>query len=136
MPNVVQSNLASGILNQFHVSIGLNLQNKLQDWQGRQAIQYGAVKGLMNKDFHGLQDFYSEMDKYSTAGRTLRIAWRLIKAIVPNNPKLLATLVSIPGFGQVGKQVLSLIGISSILVAPQDILKNQTQFNATIASIK
>lgn len=135
MGNQVQSQLASGILNQFHVTIGLNLQSKLQDWQGRQNIQYGAVKGLMNKDWHGLSDFNYEMGLYSATNNKLRAAWRVIKSLVPNNPKTLATLIRIPGFGQVGQQVLSLVGISNILVAPQDILKSQTKFNSTIASV-
>lgn len=135
MANEVQSQLASGILDQFHVSIGLNLQSKLQDWQGRQMTQYGSIKGLMNADWHGLADFDFQMSLYSSANHILRIAWKLIKSLVPNNPKILLTLIKIPGFGQVGMQVLSLIGISNILVAPQDILKNANTFNATIKSV-
>lgn len=136
MATAVQDNLASGILDQFHVTIGLNLQSKLQDWQGRQSIQYGAQKGLMKQDWHSLSDFNFQMNLYSSASHTLRVAWRLIKALVPNNPKLLATLVTIPGFGQVGKQVLSLVGISNIIVAPQNILQDRNQFNATISAIR
>lgn len=135
MANEVQSNLASGILNQFHVNIGMNLQSKLQDWQGRQQIQYGAVKGLMKSDWHGLDDFKTQMSSYSATFRQGRTAWAVIKALVPNNAKIIATLVKIPGFGQVGQQVLSLVGISNVLVAPQDILKSQSKFNATIASV-
>lgn len=135
MGNLVQSNLASGILNQFHVNIGLNLQSKLQDWQGRQSVQYGAMKGLMNKDWHGLSDFNFELGLYSSTSGKLRAAWRVIKSIVPNNPKTLATLIRIPGFGQVGQQVLSLVGISNILVVPQDILNNADTFNSTIKSV-
>lgn len=136
MGNQVQDQIASGILDQFHVSIGMNLQTKLQDWQGRQTIQYGAEKSLINKDFHGLSDFNFEMGLYSATHHTLRFAWRVIKSIVPNNPKTLATLITVPGFGQVGRQMLSLVGLSNILVAPQDILKNRNQFNSTITSVR
>jgi hypothetical protein len=135
MADQVQLQLAAGLLNQFHVSIGLNLVHKLQDWPGRQQTQYGAVKGLMNKDWHSLSDFNSEMAKYSSASHTLRIAWALIKSIVPNNPKMLSTLVTIPGLGQVGPEMKSLVGITNILVAPQSILKNASQFQSTIKSI-
>src|SRR5580692_7336309 len=121
MANTVQVSLASGILDQFHVSIGLNLQSKQQDWQGRQQTQYGAMKGLTNKDFHGLSDFNNEMSAYSATNGILRAAWQVIKSLVPNNPSVTATLVNIPGFGQVGQQVLSLVGASNILIAPQDI---------------
>jgi hypothetical protein len=135
MANTVQVSLASGILDQFHVSIGLNLQSKQQDWQGRQQTQYGAMKGLTNKDFHGLSDFNNEMSAYSATNGILRAAWQVIKSLVPNNPSVTATLVNIPGFGQVGQQVLSLVGASNILIAPQDILTDQVTFNATISSV-
>jgi hypothetical protein len=135
MPNTVQNQLAAGILNKFHVTLGLNLQGKLQDWPSRQDTQYGAMKGLMNKDWHGLKDFKIQMTLYSSTHHLLMIAWQVIKSIVPNNATILATLTVIPGFGQVGKQLLSLIGIRNILVAPQDILKSRSQFNSTISSV-
>ena len=135
MPNSAQNDIASGDLQQFNVSIGLNIQSKLQDWPGRQSVQYGAVKNLVSGDFHSLADFKTQMTMYSSISHTLRVAWRLIEQLVPNNAQLLATLISIPGFGKVGQQVLSLVGISNILVAPQNILQNPTQFNATINSL-
>lgn len=135
MPNSAQSDISSGVLQQFNVSIGLNLQSKLQDWPSRQSTQYGAVKNLVSGDFHSLADFKTQMTMYSSVSHTLRIAWGLIKQLVPNNAQLLATLVNIPGFGKVGQQVLSLVGISNILVAPQNILQNPVQLQATIKSI-
>lgn len=131
----VQSQLAGAILNQFHVSIGLNLQSKLQDWSGRQSIQYGSMKGLMNADWHSLSDFQLQLSLYSSTHAILEAAWQVIKSMVPNNPQMLLTLLHIPGFGLVGQQVLSLVGISSILVAPQNILQNTNQFQSTIGSI-
>jgi len=133
--STVQANLSSADLAQFNVTIGLNLQNKLQDWPSRQQLQYGAVKGLATQDFHGLQDFDFQMSLYSSTHPLLESAWKVIKSIVPNNPKLLATLLNIPGFGKVGMQVLSLVGIQNIVVAPQSILKSSTQLNATITSL-
>lgn len=135
MAHQIQSQLASGILDQFHVNIGLNLQNKLQDWQGRQQIQYGAIKGLMQKDWHSLADFYFEMSLYSSTDSLLRRAWSVIQNIVPNNPRVLSTLITVPNLGLVGQQVLSLVGVTNIIVAPQDILKDQDQFNAAISSV-
>jgi hypothetical protein len=135
MSNQVQSNLAAGILDQFHVNIGLNLQSKLQDWQNRQSIQYGAMKGLMKKDWHSLSDFYFQMSLYSSTDTILRNAWSVIQSLVPNNPRILATLVFLSSFGLVGQEILSLIGVSNIVVAPQDILLNKSQFNSTIASV-
>lgn len=133
--STVQATLAQQDLSQFNVRIGLNLQNKLQDWPGRQQIQYGAVKGLATKDFHGLQDFNFQLSLYSSTHALLESAWKIIKSIVPNNPKLLATLLTIPGFGQVGMQVLSLVGIQNIVVAPQSILQNSSQLKSTITSL-
>lgn len=137
MANQVQSQLASGILDQFHVNIGLNLQSKLTDWSGRQDLQYESMKGLMNKDWHSLSDFYFQLSLYSSTNRILRIAWQLIKNLVPNNPKMAGTLVTLPKFSPnpVGRSVLSLVGVENILVASQDILKNRDQFNSTIASV-
>lgn len=135
MANQVQSQIASGILDQFHVSIGLNLQSKLQDWQGRQQIQYGAMKGLMQKDWHSLADFYFEMSLYSSTNNILRSAWSVIQSMVPNNPRVLSTLITLSNFGLVGQQILSLVGVTNIVVAPQDILKNQAQFNTAISSV-
>lgn len=133
--SAVQSTLASQDLAQFNVSIGLNLQNKLQDWPSRQNLQYGAMKGLLYKDFHGLQDFYNEMAAYSATHIVLQTAWSVIQGIVPNNPTLLATLLTLPGFGLVGMQVLSLVGIQNIVVAPQSILQSSSQLNSTINSL-
>jgi hypothetical protein len=136
MSSSVQNQLAGSVLDQFHVSIGLNLQNKLQDWPGRQQIQYDSMKGLMNKDWHGLQDFNDEMTMYSATHWILELAWSVIRNIVPNNPNILATLLQIPGFGQVGQSILSLVGIQNIIVAPQSILQNPTQLSSTIQSLE
>lgn len=138
MANQVQSQLAGGILDQFHVSIGLNIQSKLTDWSGRQDIQYESMKGLMNADWHSLSDFNFQMGLYSASSHTLRIAWQIIKNLVLKNAKMLATLAHIPSFGSVplGSSVLSLVGIQSILVAPTSILQNQQTFQATISSVK
>lgn len=135
MGTSVQNSLSNQLLDQFNVSIGLNLQNKLQDWQGRQDIGYESIKVQLSKEWHSLPDFNFQLALYSTASHTLQIAWGLIKAIVPNNPKIVATLINIPGFGQVGSSVLSLVGISNILVAPQSILQNEQQFTSTISSL-
>lgn len=135
MANSVQSNLATGILNTFHVNIGLTLQSKEQDWQGRQNVQYGAIKGLMNSDWHSLADFNTEMSEYSATNGILVAAWAIIKNLVPNNPQLLATLISPPGFGKVGQQILSLVGVTNLVVAPQDILEDTDTFNSTISSV-
>lgn len=137
MANMVQSQLASGILDQFHVTIGLNLQNKLTDWPSRQSLQYGAQQGLMVKDWHSLSDFNNQMSLYSSSNIILRIAWQLIKNLVPNNPQLLATLVSIPAFGSnpLGSSVLSLVGVQNIVVAPQNILESQSSFSSAISSV-
>ena len=135
MANTVQTQIASGILDQFHVTIGLSLQSKLQDWSSRQAMQYGSIKGLMNPDWHGLADFNSEMNLYSSTNLILRIAWGIISNLVPNNPQLTATLINIAGFGLVGQQVLSLVGVANIIMAPQDILTNPSEFASTIASV-
>jgi hypothetical protein len=137
MSNEVQSNLSSGILDQFHVSIGLSLQNKLSNWQGRQDIQYESIKGLMNVDFHSLLDFKFQMAMYSSTNNILQVAWNLIQALVPNNAKLLATLIKLPSFGNIplGSSVLSLVGVSNIITAPQDILTDPSTFNSTISSV-
>src|SRR5665213_969777 len=136
MSNEVQSQFSTDILNQFHVSIGLSLQSKLNNWQGRQDIQYESIKGLMNVDFHSLLDFKFQMALYSSTNNILQAAWALIQALVPNNAKLLATLIRLPNFGNIplGSSVLSLVGVSNIVTAPQDILTNASQFQATISS--
>src|SRR5271170_6637064 len=97
----VQTQLAGGLLTQFNVSIGLNLQSTLTDWPSRQNTQYGAMQGLMNNDWHSLSDFKFQMALYSSSFHAGRIAWALIKALVPSNLKMLATLLHIPAFGSV-----------------------------------
>ena len=136
MSNTVENQIAQQVLNQFHVSLGLNIQAKLTDWQGRQQTQYGAIKGLLNKDWHSLADFKIQLQLYSNTSRKLRIAYAVIKSLIPNNAKLQATLINIPGFGYVGQQILSLSGINGILLSPQDILTNTKQFNNTVSAIK
>ncbi len=137
MGNQVQSQLASGILNQFHVDIGLNLQSKLQDWSGRQDVQYESMKGLMNRDWHSLSDFNFQMSLYSSTNLILRAAWQVIQSLTPSNLQMLATLITIPSFGSVplGSSVLSLVGVENIIVAPQDILGDTNTFANTIGSI-
>lgn len=137
MANNVQNQLAGGILDQFHVNIGLNLQTKLQDWSSRQDLQYESMKGLMNKDWHSIADFNFQLAQYSSTNLILRAAWAVIQSLVPNNPKMLATLIHIPSFGSnpLGSSVLSLVGVENLLVAPQDILGDADTFNSTISSV-
>lgn len=135
MPSTVQDNLSTGILQQFHISIGTSLINKLQDWPTRQKIAYESMKGLMKDDWLGLQDFQVEMSRYSSTHIILRLAYATIQYMIPLNQRIAATLVTIPGMGLVGRFLLTLSGFQSVFIAPPDILQNSDQLNSTITSL-
>ena len=135
MPTSVQTTLASQVLNQFHISIDANIVNKQTDWPTRQKTQYESMKGLMYPDWHGLKDFQKQLLMYSNTNIILTVAYAIIKALIPNNQEILATLTTIQGMGQVGNFLLSLTGFGSIFIAPQNILGNSNSLQSTINSL-
>src|SRR5271166_2694837 len=97
----VQANLSDQYLQQFNLPIGVSGMQKLQQFPALQKLGYAGQLGSMKQDFHGLSDFKSQMSKYSSVSHTLKIAFTLISAIIPNNPSIALLLKDIPGLGTV-----------------------------------
>ncbi len=121
----VQNTLADASLTEFDRPIGVSIVPQGQDWKDRQKIQYEAIKGLMFKDFHGLQDFYEQMFIYSSTNPLiLGPAWRAIQPLAPRNRNVLATLTDLPGLGLVGQYLATLVGFEQTFVLPNEILED------------
>lgn len=124
MPNQVQNNLANMSLSEFNRPVGVSIIPAGQSWKDRQQVQYESMKGLLYKDFHGLDDFYEQMKLYSSSNAILKAAWSLIVALVPRNRKILQTLIYLPGLGLVGKYLSRLVGFEKSFVLPNEILED------------
>lgn len=119
----VVSQISDQYLQQFNRSIGVSGMQKLQSFPELQKLGYNGQLSHIKNDFHGLQDFKSQMDKYSSTSHTLRLAWALIKYIVPNNVSISNLLFSAPGLGSVGKAFQSIHGFGQVFsLSPNDLL--------------
>jgi hypothetical protein len=78
----------------------------------------------MKADFHGLQDFYNQMDLYSAASFVLAGPWAVIYKIIAKCQAMLQKVVTNAIMGEVGKFVSSIYGFSQINLQPQEILSS------------
>ena len=132
MPNQVQNDLANMSLSEFDRPIGVSIIPAGQSWKDRQQLQYESMKGLLYKDFHGLDDFYEQMNLYSSSNTILTVAWKLIQALVPRNRKILQTLISLPGTGLVGRYLAQLVGFEKSFVLPNEILEDPSSLESSL----
>lgn len=118
----IHDNIADSYLQQFDRSIGISGMQKLSQFPALQQLGYNGQLGSMKNDFHGLKDFKSQLTKYSSCSFTLRTAWSLISAIVPNNISVQQLLISSPGLGTVGKMFSSIHNFGQVFsLSPKDL---------------
>lgn len=118
----IHDSISDTYLQQFDRSIGVSGMQKLSQFPALQQLGYNGQLGSMKNDFHGLNDFKSQLTKYSSASFTLRTAWTLISAIVPKNVSIQQLLVTSPGLGTVGKMFSSVQNFGQVFsLSPQDL---------------
>lgn len=123
----IQYNISDDYLQQFNRPIGISGMQKLQQFPFLQKLGYNGQLGSMKNDFHGLLDFKAQLTKYSSVSRTLRLAWALIQAIVPNNVNISSLLISPPGLGQVGNLFQSVHNFGQVFaLSPSDLTSPAT----------
>jgi len=126
--------VASAALEQFNRPVAVSIIPSGQKWKDRQQIQYEAMKGLMRADFHGLDDFYEQMDLYSRSNfLILYKAWMMICVLVKRNRKLLMKLVLNPRLGMlVGKLLTKIYGFDKTFALPASILEDQAALKSRL----
>lgn len=118
----VHDDISDQYLQQFNRSIGISGMQKLSQFPALQQLGYNGQLGSIKNDFHGLSDFKSQMAKYSSASFTLRVAWSLISAIVPNNVSIARMLTTVPGLGTVGQMFSSIHNFGQVFgLSSQDL---------------
>ncbi len=118
----VQANVSDQYLQHFNRSVGVSGMQKLQEFPALQNLGYNGQLASIKNDFHGLQDFKTQMTKYSSVSHKLRIAWSLISAIVPNNISILKLLYTAPGLGTVGSAFKSIHNFGQVFsLSPGDL---------------
>jgi hypothetical protein len=133
----VQDDISAKYLDQFNVSIPVSMVSKLRNWEARQKFQWDAVIKHPQQQFHGLKDFLKQMDMYSSTHIILKIAWKVIKTLVPKNTEILALMTSAPGLGSVGKSLLQIHGFGQVFGAhPEDLLRVDNIKSAVIDKAK
>ena len=110
----VQDQIAQDTMQQFHLPLSVSVIQKARDWPTRQKIAYEAIKSHLRDDFHSLEDFREQMELYSNTDKKLKLAWRVIKNLVPVNRKILKTLVTTSLLGKVGKFLLTIQGFDRV----------------------
>jgi len=109
--------------------VNLWLVKKSTDWPTRQKIQYEAMKGLMMKDFHGLNDYEQQIGTLMKAGTFgQKIAWPILKPLVKLQPRLRVSTILHPRLGVVGRFFLRLIGFDQVFRVPAEILSRKSSF--------
>lgn len=99
--------------------------DKLKQFPMLQQLGFAGGLGHMKDTFHGLQDFFKQMDKYSaTSPSTLVPAWNVIKMIAPVNPEVGALVFTADGLGTVGKDFLSIHNFGEIFAKTRDELED------------
>ena len=135
MPQV-QNQLAVAEVSQFgNAQLSISLVCKGQDWNTRQKTAYESMKDFIRQEFHGLADFKQQMELYSNAlGTSGKIAWKVIKSLVPNNAQVLTTELKIVGMGMVGKFLLSIPGFAQLFAMVPQALSEVKQAKSILSS--
>lgn len=118
----VHDDISDQYLQQFNRSIGISGMQKLSQFPALQQLGYNGQLGSIKNDFHGLKDFKTQMNTFSSVSATLRLAWSMISSIVPGNAIIGRLLISPPGLGSVGKMFSSIHNFGQVFsLSPQDL---------------
>lgn len=113
----VQNQIASGYLTQFNRPLAVSAVLKLQSWSTLQNLGYNGQLSYLKSDFHGLQDFKTQMSLYSSSHIILTVAWNLIKSFVLNNLSIVLKMFVDPVMGQVGSLFRSIANFGQVFSA-------------------
>ena len=129
----IQSSPA-GSLSSFEGPIGVSIVSKLTKWSSLQELGFAAQLTYLDKNFHGLNDFISQMTQYSSSNSLLETAWAPVLPNVPFTPTVSLLMYTDPVLGQVGLQFLSLINFGqTFALSPSQL--NQPALISSLVSI-
>jgi hypothetical protein len=115
MGNVNTDLAAVTYLASYDIPLNITIMSKTQQWAFQQQLAYNAMLPYICKDFHGLQDFYTQMSMYSAANPIyLAGPWSTIQAIVPLNSNIQKEMYIDPNLGQVGDLFAQLPGFGKV----------------------
>lgn len=116
----VQDLAASDYLDKFSRPLSVSAMSKLRQFGFLQELGYNGQLDSMKKDFHGLKEFNTHMDMYSNTNGILKIAWAIIKNLVPKNLFIEALILPLGQLGRVGKLFLQIPTFGQVFGASPD----------------
>lgn len=131
----VQSNIASGYLSSFENPIGVSVMAKAQSWPFLQKLTFGSTLDMQKSTFHGLGDFKSQMQRYSSTHWILTAAWRVVQMLVPNNSSVASLMYNDPALGPVGKVFKELPSFGQVFALSPSELKNPSAVRAKVSAL-
>jgi hypothetical protein len=121
-----QADIAASVAASFDRPIAVSVINKLDKFPFLQQLGYNGQLSFMAKGFLGLQDFYDELNLYSSSSALLRAAWSLIKQRVPLNLDMQENMFQDPVLGQVGNAFQQIVGFDQVFAVDPDQLLDAT----------
>lgn len=120
--STVYDQLTSDYLEQFDRPISVSAMNKLDQFSFLQDLAYNGQIGYIMKDFHGLQDFITEMQTYSATNAILTAAWASIQQLAPLNLQVALNTYQDPDLGTVGLLFQSIPNYAQVFaLSPDDL---------------
>lgn len=104
---IIQDAATTAYLATFERPLGILTQRRLEQWSFLQELGYAGALAYLQTHFHGLDDFYDQMELYSSTHPVLSTAWKTIKELAPLNLDVLKETATIPPLGLVGDEFLT-----------------------------
>lgn len=134
--SIIFDQLTSDYLSQFDRPLSVPAMNKLDQFSFLQQLAYNGQIGYIMKDFHGLDDFVTQMTVYSATNPILTGAWATIKPIAPKNLQVSLKTYEDSDLGRVGLLFLSIPNYAQVFALSPDDLQdpNAIDNKVTISS--
>ena len=122
----VQSQIASSVLNDFHMPLNVSMISQTSNWTMRQWMTYWAIKECIRRDFLGLMDWADQITRYSGANpMQLSGPLSVIAANLLSNRLTSTTETSMEGSDiDVGIPLATIAGLSQVFTITPDQMGN------------
>lgn len=131
----VQTNISSGYLSSFERPIAVSVMSKITSWPFLQELGFAGSLQHQKNTFHGLNDFKSQLSKYSSTNYLLASAWKVIQMLVPLNAEVSKLMYNDSSLGQVGNQFQQLQNFGQVFALSPAELQSPDTVSAKVTAL-
>jgi hypothetical protein len=132
MDNEINTTLSSDYLAGFDKVLSISVMARLSVFPFLQQLGFAGQQGSLVQNYHGLQDFVTQMKLYSSAHPVLELGWKAIEQTALLNLKANAQTFADPDLGRVGILFQTMPNFGQVFSVSEQDLANPDQISKSI----